>query len=180
MNAATTDLRATSGGQRYWTPWLTVAATFLAIALLLAIGSVAAPRLPGSTGHAVSHLVIGLPVAGLLFAVLRRWPPARAMRPGRVARGLVTVGLAGVVIGQVLEVVGTRVDEPGATVIEDIAHTAGMIVTTLSLPVVALGTIAALVAAARDGSVPWWVVGLVGVVATALLGVMIVGAPDGS
>ncbi len=114
------------------------------------------------------------------IAALFRWPPARATRPGRLGRRLVVVGLGGVVIGQLLEVVGARVDEPGALAMEGVAHTAGQIVTMLSLPVLLVGTLASLLAAAREGDVPWWVVVFVAIGAAGLLGFMMIGAPDGS
>lgn len=163
-----------------WHPWITVAATFAAIAGLLALGSAFQDQMPPAMGHAMSHGVMALPVAVLLFAVMRRWPAAREVRPGRVGRRLVAVGLAGVVVGQLLEIAGARVDEVGATALEDIAHTAGQIVTMLALPLLLLGTMASLVAAARDGSVPWWVAALVGIAGVALLTFLIIGAPDGS
>lgn len=159
---------------------MTVAATFAAIAALIALGSTFQEHVPAAVGHAMSHAVVALPVAVLLFAVVRRWPAARAVRPGRVGRRLVAVGLAGVVVGQLVEIAGARVDEPGASALEGIAHTAGMIVTTLSLPLLLLGTVASLVAAARDGSVPWWVVALVGIAGVGLLSMAMIGAPDGS
>ena len=175
----TTPLRPTSAGQM-WRPWVTVAATIAGIAALFAVGSRFQDRLPGAVGHAMSHAVVALPVTMLLFAVVRRWPAARTVRPGRIGRRLVVVGLAGVVIGQLLEIAGARVDEAGASALEGIAHTAGMIVSTLSLPLLLLGTVAALAAATRDGTVPWWVAGLVGVIGAAVLAFLIIGAPDGS
>ena len=175
----TTPVRPTSAGQ-VWRPWLTVAATVAAIPALLAVGSVFQDRVPTAVGHAMSHGVVAAPVTMLLFAVVRRWPAARTVPPGRIGRRLVVVGLAGVVIGQLLEIAGARVDEPGASALEGIAHTAGMIVSTLSMPLLLLGTVATLVAATRDGAVPRWAAGVVGVAGVAVLALLITGAPDGS
>ncbi len=93
---------------------------------------------------------------------------------------MLIAGLGGVVTGQVLEVIGARVDEPGATAVEEVAHTAGQIVTMLSMPVVLLAAVAAMVAAGRARAVSWWVVAAVGLACASLLAVMMVGAPDGS
>ncbi len=166
--------------QRVWRPWLTVVAVAVSIAATVALGSLIQNDLPPSAGHGLSHFLPAVGMAVLLFGVVRRWPPARTVRPGRAARRLLILGLAGVVTGQLLEVIGARVDEPTATAIEEIAHTAGMIVTTLSLPIVLLATVAALVAAGRDRAIPWWVVGAVAIAGVGLLTMMIVGAPDGS
>ncbi len=164
-----------------WRPTVTVVAAIAAIAALMPLAEgLLAERLPDAAGHGLSHFVVALPMGMLLFAALFRWPPARATRPGRLGRRLVVVGLAGVVIGQLLEVVGARVDEPGALAMEGGAHTAGQIVTMLSLPVLLVGTLASLLAAAREGDVPWWVVVLVAIGAAGLLGFMMIGAPDGS
>lgn len=172
---------APSPTARTWRPTVTVVAAIAAIAALMPLAEgLLAERLPDAAGHGLSHFVVALPMGMLLFAAVFRWPPARATRPGRLGRRLVVVGLAGVVAGQLLEVVGARVDEPGALAVEGIAHTAGQIVTMLSLPVLLVGTLASLLAAAREGDVPWWVVGLVAIGAAGLFGFMVIGAPDGS
>ncbi len=91
---------------------------------------------------------------------------------------MILAGLAGVATGRLLEIAGARVDEAGALLAEQIAHTAGQIVTMLSMPVLLVGTLASLAACVRAGAVPWWVTALVGVVAAAGLGFLIVGVPD--
>lgn len=163
-----------------WRPAVTVAAAVAAIVVLVAAGSTVADRLPDAVGHGLGHLLPALPLGLLLLAVLRRWPPARATRPGGAGRRLVVVGLGGVVAGQVLEVLGARVDEPDALLAEGIAHTAGQIVTMLSLPFLLAGAVASLVAAAREGAVPWWVAGVVAAGGAGLFMLMMVGPPDGN
>jgi hypothetical protein len=155
-----------------------VLVTIAIIAALQTIGGVAGgDRLPEPVGHALSHLFVGAPLGVLLVVVLRRWPPPRRTAPGRLARRLVTVALVGVVAGQLLEVVGARVDEPTATTLEGVAHTAGMIVTTLSMLILAGGGILALVAATRERAVPRWAAAILIVLALGAITVMVVGAP---
>lgn len=147
-----------------------VITTIAAIAVLMSVGNLAgANRLPDAVGHALSHLSAGVPLGLLLIATLRWWPPARATSPGRSSRRVVVAGLTGVVTGQFLEVLGARVDELTATAVEEVAHTAGMIVTVLSMLALAVGASLALVAAARDGAVPRW---LAAVVTASMLGVL--------
>lgn len=155
-----------------------VLATIAVIAAFMTIGSVAGgDGLPDAVGHALSHLFVGAPVGVLLVVVLRRWPPPRRTAPGRPARRIVTIGLAGVVTGQLLEVVGARVDEPTATTLEGVAHTAGMIVTTLSMLTLAVGGILALVAGTREGAVPRWAAAILVVLVVGASTVVFVGAP---
>lgn len=163
-----------------WRPTVTLVAATAAIALLVAGGSAVGSRVSDAVGHGLSHLAPALPIAVVLFAALRRWPPARPTRPGRFGRRLVVAGLAGMVTGQLLEVVGARVGEPGALAVEAAAHTSGQIVTMLSMPVLLVGMLASLLAAARDGDMPWWVLVIVGTGAAGLFGFLLVGAPDGS
>lgn len=140
-------------------------------------GVLLAPRVPTPVGHGISHAVIAVPFAVVVVVALRRWPPPRRTPPGRIARRLAVVGLSGFVLGQMLEIVGSRVDEPSATAAEAAAHTAGQIVTTLSLPIAVAGGGLALVAASRERAVPGWVVAVIAVAAGAVLLLMIVGAP---
>lgn len=158
-------------------PVLGLLAAVATIAVLVAVGGTLAPRLPDAVGHGLSHALVGLPLAVLLFAALRWWPPCRPTRPARSGRRFVVAGLSAVVLGQLLEVLGARVDEPGATGLEELAHTAGQIVTMLGMPVAALGGILAGIAAARDGAVPRWGVALAALLAGGLLTMMMVGAP---
>lgn len=155
-----------------------VLATIAVIAALMTIGGVAGgDRLPEPVGHGLSHFFVGAPLGVLLVVVLRRWPPPRRTAPGHLARTIVTMALAGVVTGQLLEIVGARVDEPTATALEEFAHIAGMIVTTLSMLTLAAGGILALVAATREGAVPRWAAAILVVVGLGALTVMFVGAP---
>lgn len=165
---------------RAWRPVMTVAATIIVITVLMTAGEpLLGERLPDAVAHALSHLFVGVPLGALAYAAARRWPPARATRPGRIARRLVVAGLAGLTAGQLLEVVGARVDEPGAAAVEALAHTAGQVVSMLAMPVLLVGALASLLAAARDGAVSWWVVVGVGVAGAALLTFLVVGAPGG-
>lgn len=155
---------------------MTVVATASVITVLMTAGEpLLGERLPAAVAHGASHLFVGVPLGFLAWAAARRWPPARPVRPGRAGRWLVVGALAGMAVGQALEVVGARVDEPYATAVEGLAHTAGQIVSMLSMPVLLVGALASLLAAARDGAVPWWVVAAVGVGGAGLFSFLVVG-----
>lgn len=158
-------------------PSLSLAATVAAVAVLLTLGSQLGGDLSEPVRHALSHLFVGVPVAVLLWFVVRSWPPARAVRPGRLARRLVVVGFSGIVVGQLLEVLGARVDEPDAASWEGVAHAAGMIGTNLSLLAAVVGGGLAMAAAARDGAVPRWAAGLVVAVLVVAFAIMTFGGP---
>ncbi len=95
----------------------------------------------------------------------------------RAARRIVIAGLLGVAAGQLLEVVGARVDEPNALPVEEAAHVAGQIVTMLLMLVLLAGTGAAAVTAARGGTVPKWLVVSGLIVTLAVFFFLLVGAP---
>ncbi len=159
-------------------PVLSVLATIALIGLLMTVGSAAGgDRLPDSVGHALSHLFVGAPLGLLLVAVLRWWPPAREIAPGRLGRRIAVIGMTGVVTGQLFEIVGARVDEPAATPLEGVAHTVGMVVTTLSMLILGIGSVLALVAATRDRAVPRWLAAIIAVLVLGALTMMFVGAP---
>lgn len=159
-------------------PGLSVLVAIAAVGLLLNVaGAAGVDRLPASLGHALSHLFVAAPLAWLLTAMARSWPPARQVPPGRLARRMALIGLAGVVTGQALEVLGARVDEPAASEVEQVAHTAGLVVTNLSMLCVVLGGVLALVAATRDRALPRWVATIVAVVVVAGFAAMVVGEP---
>lgn len=140
-------------------PVVSVAATVAVIGVLAwAANALGGDRLPPAVGHAVSHAVVGIPIAVLLGVALTRWPPPRRVAPARLGRTVTVTGLAGIVVGQALEIVGARVDEPGASALEATAHTAGMIVSMLSVLAVAIGVILTLVATARASELPRWMV----------------------
>lgn len=175
-----TDIVAPPGEERYWKPIITVAATAVAIAALIGIASIFVDRFPAWVGHGLSHALPLVPLLFLVGVASRHWPPPHAARPGRTGRRVVLAGLWGVCLGQVLEVVGARVDAPGATLVEGVAHVAGQIVTMLSLPLVIVGMIGCLVAGSREGAVPKWGVAVVAVLAAGVFMMMMIGAPDGS
>lgn len=160
-------------------PLFTVVTAVATIALLMTVGVVAdlGERLPASLGHGLSHLFVAAPLAWLLVSMLRRWPPAREVAPGYLGRRMSVIGVAGVVVGQVLEVAGARVDEPSATGLEAAAHTAGQVVTSLSMLVLAVGAVLALTAAARDGAVPRWLAAIIAVLMLAVFAMMMIGPP---
>lgn len=150
----------------------------MAIILLLAFaGSLFADRLSASLGHGIGHAAVALPVVALAVLAVKVWPRPRDVAPGRVARVIVVMGLAGLATGQLLEVLGARVDQPNAHGIEALAHTAGQIVTVLSLPVLLAGGLMTLIAAARARVVPIWLVVLTSLVATGLVLFMLLGGP---
>lgn len=160
-------------------PLFSVVATVATIALLTAAGAAAgaAGRLPASLGHGLGHLFVAAPLGWLLVSMLRRWPPARELAPGRLGRRMSVIGVAGAVVGQLLETAGARVDEPSATVLEVVAHTAGMVVTNLSMLVLAVGAVLALTAAARDRAVPRWLAAIAALLMLAAFTMMMIGAP---
>lgn len=136
-----------------------------------------ANRIPESLEHGLGHLAVVLPISVILFGALRRWPPARPSRAGRLGRRLVVIGLAGIVTGGVLEIAGARVDEPGALAIETMVHAVGQIVATLSMLLLLAGGLISLFVGARSGDVSWWVLVVVAVVAAGLFGFLVMGAP---
>lgn len=81
--------------------------------------------------------------------------------------------------GQLLEVLGARVDERRAHALEELAHTAGQVVTMLAFVTLLAGSVLSLLAAAREQAVPWWVVGIVAVASLGLLAVAFIGVPSG-
>lgn len=174
MNQATGN-RTSRGG---WTrrPTLTVLAAVASIAVLMTLLEDAVRGWPG---HGLSHLIVATALALLLFGVLRRWPGPRNTAPGAFARRLVVLGLGGVIGGQFLEVLGARVDEPRAHAVEELAHSAGQVVTMLSLVTLLAGAVLSLLAGAREQAVPWWVVGIVAVGCIGLLAVAFIGVPSG-
>lgn len=175
-----TDTAGSSDGTAHWRPLVTVLAALAAIVLFMGIGgNVVEGMGPSWFGHGLSHALVALPLLLLVAVAAPRWPPPHAARPGRTGRRIVLIGLWGVISGQLLEVMGARVDEPGSLLVEGVAHTAGQIVTMLSLPLVIVGTLACLVAGAREGAVPQWAVWLTGVAAVALFMFMVIGAPSG-
>lgn len=170
------DVPARPGG---WTgrPTVTIFATVASIAALMTLLE---DTVSGWRGHGLSHLIVAVLSALLLFAVLRRWPPARRTLPGKLARRMVVLGLGGVVGGQLLEVLGARVDEPGALAVEELAHTAGQVVTMIPFVAVLAGAVLSLLAGAREQAVAWWVVGVVAAASIGLLVVALIGVPSGS
>lgn len=161
-------------------PTVTVATTVAAIATLMALGSLTLEgNLAPAVGHGISHAFAAIPVAVLAYAALRRWPPARRTPPGRLARLVAVVGIVGILVGQVLEILGARVDDPRATAVEGAFHTAGQIITMLALVAAVMGGVLALIAAAREGAVPRWVAVFVSVVVAGALVFVAVGAPGG-
>lgn len=56
--------------------------------------------------HSVGHLILWLPAAILLYAALRLWPPAPAVRVAELARKTLIVGLIVLAAGGVSESIG--------------------------------------------------------------------------
>ncbi len=158
-------------------PAVSVVLTLAAVVVLSLVGSLIANAVPEWLGHGVGHAVVAAPVAVLAVVALRAWPAPKAVAPSRAARRVVIVGLLGVATGQLLEVIGARVDEPNALVVEEASHTAGQIVTMLSMLVLLVGTGVAAVAAARTGAAPKWLVAVGFVLALAVFIFLFVGAP---
>lgn len=159
-------------------PGVTVVATVVAVALLSIIGAGLSGRIEEWVGHGLGHLVVALPLTVLAITAVRRWPPPRPSRVARAARTIVVVAFIGVAAGQLLEAFGARVDERRATYGEVLAHTVGQIVTMLSMPVLLLGAVLSLAAAAKAGTMPKWMAVVVAIIAVAILYLMSSGAPD--
>ncbi len=158
-------------------PAVSVAIALAIIVLLSLAGSLLANRMSEWLGHGVGDAVVGIPLSALAVFALRSWPAPRAAALSRAARRIVIAGLLGVAAGQLLEVVGARVDEPNAHPVEEAAHVAGQIVTMLSMLVLLAGTGSAAVAAARGGTVPKWLVVSGLIVALAVFFFLLVGGP---
>ncbi len=158
-------------------PAVSVAAALATIVVLSLVGSLLSNRMSESLGHGVGHAVVAVPVAVLGVVALRAWPAPKAVVWSRAARRIVIGGFLGVATGQLLEVLGARVDEPNAHAIEEIAHTAGQIVTMLSMLVLLAGAGLTAVSAARTGAAPKWVVAVGFVLALVAFIFLFVGAP---
>lgn len=156
---------------------VSVLGTIAVIVFLSLVGSLLANRISEWLGHGLGHGVVSLPVAALVVLAVKIWPAPRTVAPGRAARSIVVLGLAGLATGQLLEVLGARVDEPNAHAIEEIAHTAGQIVTVLSMLVLLTGGLLTGVAGARAGAVPRWLVAVISLAAVGLVLVMLLGGP---
>ncbi|HEV2070524.1 MAG TPA: hypothetical protein VGR26_12080 [Acidimicrobiales bacterium] len=76
-----------------------------------------------------------------------------------------------------MEVLGARVDEPNAHAIEEIAHTAGQIMTILSMPLLLAGVVMTAIAGARAGAVPRRLVALGSLIAHGFVLFMLLGGP---
>lgn len=153
-----------------------VLAVVAGLTALGALGAAVAAPLPPWVAHGVSHVVVAAPVAVLAYAAARLWPPARRTAPGGPGRSLIMAGLSGFAAGGFLEVLGARVDEPGAAAWEGAAHTAGQVIAMLSLPVLLLGFGLAVVAAVRDKALPAWTLAIVGL-GVVVFGVLVAGVP---
>ncbi len=158
-------------------PAVSVAVTVAAVVVLSFAGSLLANRIAAWVGHGAGHAVVAVPVAVLAVVALRAWPAPKTVAPSRAARRVVILGFLGVATGQLLEVVGARVDEPNAHALEEAAHTAGQIVTMLSMLILLVGAALAAVAAARTGAAPRWLVAVGLVVGVAAFVFLFVGAP---
>lgn len=155
----------------------TVLGTIAAIVLLSAIGSVLADRIFEWMAHGLGHAAVVLPVGALAVLAPTAWPAPRALAPGRLARSILVFGLGGLATGQLLEVLGARVDEPNALMVEEIAHTAGQIVTILSMPLLLAGVVMTAIAGALAGAVPRWPVALRSLIALGFVLFMLLGGP---
>jgi hypothetical protein len=170
---------AKRGSSSVWQrPLFTWAAALGLLAVLVAAAAWLAPRIPQWVGHGLSHAAVGVPLALVAISAVRRWPPARTTRPGRLGRRVLLIGLAAVVTGQLFEVLGARTDEPNALALEDLAHTVGMVCSMLGVPTTLAGGVLSLVAATRERAVPVWVTAIVGLAGLGLVTMMLVGAPD--
>ena len=158
-------------------PAVSVAVALAIIVVLSLAGSLLANRMSQWLGHGIGHAVVAVPVSVLAVFALRAWPPPKAMASSRAARRIVIAGFLGVATGQLLEVLGARVDEPNAHPVEEVAHTAGQIVTMLSMLVLLAGAGVAAVSAAQTGAAPKWLVAVGLLVAVAAFIFLFIGAP---
>ncbi|MBW3536983.1 MAG: hypothetical protein KY395_04320 [Actinobacteria bacterium] len=160
-----------------YVPAASVAVTVVVIAALSVAGSLVANRVDDWVGHGLGHAVVAVPIAALAVFALRVWPAPKSVAPARASRRVVITGLAGVAIGQVLEVLGARVGEPTASNVEELAHTAGQIVTMLSMLALLVGAVLAGTAAARARTAPKWAVVLATALAMLVVGFLLFGGP---
>lgn len=159
-------------------PAVSVAIAIGVVAVLTALGGATlADAVSPAVAHGLSHAFAGIPIAVLAFAAARRWPAPRTTPPARVARRLTVVGLAIFAAGQVLEILGARVDQPGATTFEGMAHTAGQVVTTLALLTAVVGGVLAVTAGVREGAIPVWIAVVVAALLAVPLLFILLGAP---
>lgn len=158
-------------------PAVSVGVTLAAVVASSLAGSLVAARVPDWVGHGVGHAVVAVPVAVLAVLAVTAWPPPKAVAPSALARRVLVAALLGVAAGQFLEVLGARVDEPGALALEGAAHTAGQVMTMLSMPaLLAAGGLSA-VAAGRAGTAPKWLLCAGFVVAVVAFIALFAGAP---
>lgn len=158
-------------------PAVSVAATLAAIVVLSVAGSLLSNRMSESLAHGLGHAAVGVPVAVLGVVALWAWPQPAGSPWGRAARRVVVGGLFGVATGQLLELLGARVGESAAHAIEEVAHTAGQIVTMLSMLVLLAGAGLAAASATRSGRAPKWLVAVGIVLALAIFVFLFAGAP---
>lgn len=161
-----------------YVPAASVVVTVVVIVALSIVGSLIPDHVPNWIGHGLGHAVVALPVAALTVFALKVWPAPKSVAPARASRRVVIAGLAGVALGQLLEVLSARVDEPGASSVEEWAHTVGQIVTMLSMFTLLIGGVLAAIAAARARTAPRWVVALGVVLAVVVVVLMFMGVPD--
>lgn len=99
--------------------------------------------------HAVGHAVMGVPFLLLLVLVLTVWPAPPPTRLGRTGRVVLIVGLAAVGGGSLGEAVGALgYADPGSIQALQAAHDIGVLVTIAGIPLLFLGVVLSIAAAA--------------------------------
>lgn len=135
--------------QRHIVFFTSAGAIFL-IFLLFQIG--ARLGLEEPAGHAASHAIPGIAITLLAIAAARLWPPPAEIPPGRAARRVVIVALAGVGLSQLVEAVSAYTEFPESGPL----HTTTMVTTNLFLLALIVGSGLAGVAAYRSRRMPRW------------------------
>ncbi len=131
--------------------WSMVAVLLIAT---LSLGNMVANQIEGWAGHALSHLLVGIPTA--VFAVisvrLRGRQATGLGGAGKAAWLVLIAGLAFLAITQVVEAVAAFVEYPDDGILHDSASQAS----ALSLLVLVVGTALLAFAARRARMLPRW------------------------
>ena len=130
------------------------AITAALVVLGLSLGNIVANQVEGWAGHALAHLVVGVPAAVFaVIAVRLRGRQATGLgRAGKAGWLVLIAGLAFLAITQVVEAVAAFVEYPD----DGILHDSAIQASALSLLVLVVGTALLAFAALRARMLPRW------------------------
>ena len=134
-----------------WIRWSIVAALLVATLLL---GNIVATQIEGWAGHALSHLVVGIPAAAfaVMSARLHRGQMPRSGWAGKAGWLVFIVGLAFLALTQVIEAVSAFVEYPESGILHETSSQAS----ALSLVILLAGIVLLAFAAIRARTLPRW------------------------